>query len=326
MSGHILASSRSHSASLSNTKVGGYSYFSSAPFGKPIQHKGWGIFLLLLGPIWQAYPTQRLGDILTSPWPHLASLSNTKVGGYSYFSSAPFGKPIQRKCREIFLPFLGPIRKAYPTQSLGDILTSPRPHLESLSNANVGMYSCLSSAPFDKPIQHKVRGIFFPLLGPIRKAYPTQSSEDILTSPRPHSESLSNANSGRYSCLSSAPFGKPIQHKGRGVFLLVLGPIRKAYPTMSGGILAPPRHHSASLSNTKVGGYSYFSSAPFGKPIQRKSRDISLPLFGLIRKASLAQMSGNILVSPWSHPENLPSTNVTLTCYVIMWHLIYHIF
>jgi hypothetical protein len=149
------------------------------------------------------------------------------------------------------------------------ILASPRPHSESLSNTNVGTYSCLSSAKFGKPIQHKVRGIFLLLLGPIRKASPSQMSEDILNSPRPHSESLSNTNVGTYSCLSSAQFGKPIQHKVRGIFLLLLGPIRKAY---------------------------------------------------------LTQMSENILASPRSHPENFSSTNVTLTCCVIMWHLIYKIF
>jgi hypothetical protein len=134
-------------------------------------------------------------------------------------------------------------------------------------------------------------------------------------------------NVGTYSYLSSAPFGKPIQRKCRDIFLPLLDPIRKAYPTQSSGdILTSSRPHSASLPNTNVGRYSCLSLAPFGKPIQHKSRDIFLPLLGPIWKACLTQMSGNILASPRFHLENFSSTNVTLTCYVIMWQLIYKIF
>jgi hypothetical protein len=94
------------------------------------------------------------------------------------------------KCREIFLSLLGPNRKAYPTQISGDIHNSSRPHSESLSNTNVGRYSYLFSVPFGKPIQHECREIFLPFLSPIRKAYPTKMSGDILASPRSHPESL----------------------------------------------------------------------------------------------------------------------------------------
>jgi hypothetical protein len=208
------------------------------------------------------------GNILTSPRPHSESLY---VGRYCCPSSTPLGKPIQHKCRELFLPLLGPIRKAYPTQMSGNILASPRPHSESLSNTYVGRYSYLSSAPFGKPIEHKCLEIFLPLLGPIRKASRTQMSRNNFASPWAHSESLSNTNVGKYSCLSSAPFGKPIQH-------------------MSGDILTYPRPHSVSLSNTNVWKYSYLSSAPFGKPLEHKCREITLPPLGPIRKAYLTQM------------------------------------
>ena len=134
-------------------------------------------------------------------------------GKYSCLSSTSFWKPIQHKCLEIFISLLRHIRKAYPTEKLGDILVSPRPHSESLSNTNVGRYSYLSSTPFGKPTENKCREVFLPLLGPILKAYPIQMSGGILTSPRSHSESLSNTNIGRYSCLSSVPSLKPSQHK-----------------------------------------------------------------------------------------------------------------
>jgi len=145
------------------------------------------------------------GHILTSPRPHSANLRITNVGRYSYLSSAPFGKPTHHKCREIFLPLLGPIRQAYASQMSGDILASPRPHSANLHITNVGRYSCLSSAPFGKPTHHKCREIFLPLLGPIRQTHASQMSGDILASPRPHSANLRITNVGRYSCLSSVP-------------------------------------------------------------------------------------------------------------------------
>ena len=155
---------------------------------------------------------------------------------------------------------------------------------------------------------HKVREILFSLFGPIWKAYPTQKSGDIVISPRPHLESLSNTKVGRHSYLSSVAFGKHTHHKCREIFVPLLSPILKAYPTQkSGDIVISPRPHLESLSNTNVGRHSYLSSGRISE---------NLPITNV----------GDIRASPRSHRESLPSTCVTLTCYVIKWHIIYKLY